>query len=261
MKQTINEVKRMQKLANIINENLNTDVYNEFEIELNGIYYMFDLELSFTYHTDYDDENEYINVDIEEVKINKLFRDIDGEYTEITNPTEIKEIHSMLIADSTAVRELEKHAADNVDLGDNDDDDNYDDSRDVYDDEYPNMAEESTSGDVGAYDTPVAFIKKKKMEGLLIQIIKEELLNEVTYHKFKNEVKFRTKNEQLHKAIREVKRKIIEIDRIVEYTSRMKQELSEGEEGIRYWKATNNNMVRIAEMLNQLTNKIKNLQQ
>ena len=41
----------------------------------------------------------------------------------------------------------------------------------------------------------------------------------------------------------------------------MKQELSEGEEGIRYWKATNNNMVRIAEMLNQLTNKIKNLQQ
>ena len=36
--------------------------------------------------------------------------------------------------------------------------------------------------------------------------IKEELLNEVTYNKFKNEVKFRTKNEQLHKAIREVKR-------------------------------------------------------
>jgi len=95
----------------------------------------------------------------------------------------------------------------------------------------------------------------------LVNIVKEELLNEVTYHKFKNEVKFRTKNEQLHKAIREVKRKLAEIDRIVEYTSRMKQELSEGEEGLRYWKNTEKNVATISEMVNQLNNKIKNLQQ
>jgi hypothetical protein len=95
----------------------------------------------------------------------------------------------------------------------------------------------------------------------LIDIVKEELLNEVTYHKFKNEVKFRTKNEQLHKAIREVKRKLQEIDRIVEYTSRMKQELSEGEEGIKYWKKTESNIATISEMVNHLNNKIKNLNQ
>jgi hypothetical protein len=95
----------------------------------------------------------------------------------------------------------------------------------------------------------------------LKNVIEQELLNEVTYHKFKNEVKFRTKNEQLHKAIREVKRKLSEIDRIVEYTSRMKQELSEGEEGVRYWKATQKNVATISEMVNQLNNKIKNLQQ
>jgi len=95
----------------------------------------------------------------------------------------------------------------------------------------------------------------------LIDIVKEELLNEVTYHKFKNEVKFRTKNEQLHKAIREVKRKLSEIDRIVEYTSRMKQELSEGEEGLRYWKKTESNIATISEMVNHLNNKIKNLNQ
>ena len=99
------------------------------------------------------------------------------------------------------------------------------------------------------------------MNESLENIIKEELLNEVTYHKFKNEVKFRTKNEQLHKAIREVKRKLSEIDRIVEYTSRMKQELSEGEEGIKYWKATSKNVATISEMVNILNNKIKNLQQ
>jgi len=95
----------------------------------------------------------------------------------------------------------------------------------------------------------------------LIDIVKEELLNEVTYHKFKNEVKFRTKNEQLHKAIREVKRKLMEIDRIVEYTSRMKQELSEGEEGLKYWKKTESNISTISEMVNHLNNKIKNLNQ
>jgi uncharacterized UPF0160 family protein len=103
--------------------------------------------------------------------------------------------------------------------------------------------------------------KKSSMNESLLNIIEQELLNEVTYSKFKKDVKFRTKNEQLHKAIREVKRKLMEIDRIVEYTSRMKQELSEGEEGVKYWKATQKNVATISEMVNQLNNKIKNLQQ
>jgi len=103
--------------------------------------------------------------------------------------------------------------------------------------------------------------KYKMYKESLVKLIEQELLNEVTYSKFKNDVKFRTKNEQLHKAIREVKRKLQEIDRIVEYTSRMKQELSEGEEGVKYWKATQKNVATISEMVNHLNNKIKNLQQ
>jgi hypothetical protein len=105
------------------------------------------------------------------------------------------------------------------------------------------------------------YAANENMNNTLANIIKEELLNEVTYSKFKNEVKFRTKNEQLHKAIREVKRKLSEIDRIVEYTSRMKQELSEGEEGVKYWKATQKNVSAISEMVNTLNNKIKTLNQ
>ena len=92
-------------------------------------------------------------------------------------------------------------------------------------------------------------------------VVKEELIKEGTYSKFKNEVKLRSKNEMLHKAIKEVKRKLMEIDRIVEYTSMMKQELSEGEEGLNYWKATTNNVSKIAEMVNELNTKIQNLQQ
>jgi hypothetical protein len=53
----------------------------------------------------------------------------------------------------------------------------------------------------------------------------------------------------------------MEIDRIVEYTSRMKQELSEGEEGLKYWKKTESNISTISEMVNTLNNKIKNLNQ
>ena len=94
----------------------------------------------------------------------------------------------------------------------------------------------------------------------LNDIIEQGVLNEVSYGKFKKEVTFRTKSEQLNKATREVKRKLSEIDRIVEYTSRMKQELSE-DGGINYWKATEKNVATISEMVNQLNNKIKNLNQ
>jgi hypothetical protein len=104
------------------------------------------------------------------------------------------------------------------------------------------------------------YYKKESMKESLLSIIDQELLNEVTYGKFKKDVKFRTKSEQLHKAIREVKRKLAEIDRIVEYTSRMKQELSE-EGGVNYWKATQKNVATISEMVNQLNNKIKSLNQ
>lgn len=166
--------------------------------------------------------------------------------------------------------------------------------------------EESMSGDVGAYSTPFAFMKKGQKtnratqaageegfktvkvgipsdskvkdykaiwksaekpkyklykENMNIQnIIKQELLNEVTYKQFKSEVKFRTKAEQLHKAMREVKKKINEIDRIVEYTQRMKQELSEGD-GVQYWGRTEKAVAQIAEMMNHLNNKINNLKQ
>jgi hypothetical protein len=102
---------------------------------------------------------------------------------------------------------------------------------------------------------------EKIEEMKLNDMIELGILNEVSYGKFKKEVTYRTKSEQLHKAIREVKRKLQEIDRIVEYTSRMKQELSEGEDGIKYWKATQKNVANISEMVNQLNNKIKNLNQ
>ena len=102
--------------------------------------------------------------------------------------------------------------------------------------------------------------KYKMYKESLEDIIKEELLNEGTYNQFKKEIKFRTKAEQLHKAMREVKRKLTEIDRIVEYTQRMKQELSEND-GVQYWGKTEKAVHSISEMVNHLNNKINNLKQ
>lgn len=99
-----------------------------------------------------------------------------------------------------------------------------------------------------------------KINESIDELVKSKLLNEVSYGKFKKDISYRSKTEMLHKGIKEVKRKIQEIDRIVEYTSRMKQELSE-DGGINYWKATQKNVGQISEMINQLNNKIKNLNQ
>lgn len=94
-----------------------------------------------------------------------------------------------------------------------------------------------------------------------LKSIISEVLQEVTYNKFKNETKFRTRSEQIHKAVKMIKENIKKVDKLVEFTTRMRTELSEDEGGLRYWKATSNNVAQIAEMVNTLNNKIKGLTQ
>jgi hypothetical protein len=125
------------------------------------------------------------------------------------------------------------------------------------------LAPAGKPSDSKIYDYKSFFGKKpsyKMYKENLEKLIQEELLNEGTYKQFKKEIKFRTKAEQLHKAMREVKRKLTEIDRIVEYTQRMKQELSEGD-GVAYWGKTEKAVHNIAEMMNHLNTKINNLKQ
>ena len=117
---------------------------------------------------------------------------------------------------------------------------------------------DTTRTGIGAFN--IYYKEKNNMSESIQDIIKEELLSEGTYKQFKKEIKFRTKAEQLHKAMREVKRKLSEIDRIVEYTQRMKQELSEGD-GVQYWGKTEKAVAQISEMVNHLNNKINNLKQ
>jgi hypothetical protein len=101
--------------------------------------------------------------------------------------------------------------------------------------------------------------KNGKVQEVLTKLIKQELLNEVTYNKFRNNVSTRTKPEQLHKAIKEVKRRLQEVNKLVEYTSRMKSELSESEEGIKHWKNTEKSIMQISEMAKGISCKVKKL--
>lgn len=84
------------------------------------------------------------------------------------------------------------------------------------------------------------------------------ILNEVTYHKFKNNIKTRNKNEQFHYAVKEIKKRINEVNKILEYTNRMRTELSEGEV-LKYSHFTEHALGQISNMVAELYSKVKNL--
>ena len=77
------------------------------------------------------------------------------------------------------------------------------------------------------------------------------------YSKFKTETKTRGKSDQFHQAVRGVKKKVQEINRLFEYVSRLKLELSEGEDGLEYKRHTEKALAKIKEMVSELNQNIK----
>jgi predicted transport protein len=84
-------------------------------------------------------------------------------------------------------------------------------------------------------------------------------INEARYSEFKQETKLRTPTEQIHRAVREIRRKIDEIVKVVNHTERMKNELKQSNEGMAYLKRTRNAISSISEKLQELNNRIKGL--
>lgn len=77
------------------------------------------------------------------------------------------------------------------------------------------------------------------------------------YSRFKNETKTRGKADQFHQAIREVKKRVHEIHKVFEYVNRLKEELNEGEDGLKYKKHTEAAVSKIKEMVSELNMKVK----
>jgi hypothetical protein len=93
--------------------------------------------------------------------------------------------------------------------------------------------------------------KKKKKE--------EEQLNEVRYSQFKSETKTRTPQQQLHEGVKKIQRNLDEINKLIEFVTRMKTELKGNEEQIDYLKRTHNALFKINERIQSINEKIKGL--
>lgn len=84
-------------------------------------------------------------------------------------------------------------------------------------------------------------------------------LREVRYSRFKKETERRTPREQLHKAVREIQMKMDEVNKLVDFTSKMRQELKENEDELKYLKRTKNSLYKIQEKIQFISNKIKQI--
>jgi len=97
---------------------------------------------------------------------------------------------------------------------------------------------------------PAPSIPNRKSKVIDYKQLFEKELNE-GYAQFKNSTKTRTKPEQYHSAVKEVKKKVNEINRLFEYMDRLKSELNEGEE-IKYKKYTEKAIQEIKEQTKSL---------
>lgn len=86
-----------------------------------------------------------------------------------------------------------------------------------------------------------------------------DIIKEISFGEFKTNIKHRTKQEQLHKAIKDVKLRLKEIDRIITHTAKLKDELCETDDDIKYWKRTDPNIQMLKQMTQEIYLKIHSL--
>jgi hypothetical protein len=111
------------------------------------------------------------------------------------------------------------------------------------------LDEMSTSGATGFILGKKAFKKPPVQEPIM----------EVRYSQFKTQTKTRTPQEQLHMGVKEIQRKLDEINRLVDFATRMKTELKGDAEQMNFLKRTHNSLFKINEKIQGINIKINNL--
>jgi hypothetical protein len=109
---------------------------------------------------------------------------------------------------------------------------------------------------LGAEEDAVKVLIKAVEMGALkptdaIKIVKKTVNLNEGYAQFRKSTKQRSKPDQFHQAVKQVKQKMNEINRIFEYVDRLKSELSEGED-LKYKKYTENAFQQIKESAKSL---------
>ena len=94
-------------------------------------------------------------------------------------------------------------------------------------------------------------------ESELKELIKQELINEISYRRFNENVSKVTPERKITRALHEVTKRIKEIEQVIEYSTRLKTENTIKKES--FWEAKTEQLVSLSERLNELSTKIKTL--
>jgi Mn-dependent DtxR family transcriptional regulator len=98
-----------------------------------------------------------------------------------------------------------------------------------------------------------------KMYESLKNMIETELLNEISYRRFNENVSKISSERKITRALNEVRKRIREIEQVIEYSNRLKTENTIKKES--FWTAKTEQLNALSERLNDLSNKIRNLSQ
>lgn len=113
----------------------------------------------------------------------------------------------------------------------------------------------------GFTKAPTAQEAGKKMKSIDVKDLwEEESLQESRgYSQFKRETSTRSKPDQMHQAAKLIDKRLEEITRLLEFTSQMKTELSEGEDTLEYKHNTKKVFEKIHSKVLEVYSKVKNL--
>ena len=113
---------------------------------------------------------------------------------------------------------------------------------------------------VGFTKAPTAQEAGKQMKGIDVDMLWKEALEESrAYSQFKKEATMRSKPDQLHEAAKMIQRKLDEVTKLLEFTSQMRNDLSEGEANVEYKHNTKKVFERIHSKVVEVYTKVKGL--
>ena len=113
---------------------------------------------------------------------------------------------------------------------------------------------------VGFTKAPTAQEAGKQMKGIDVDMLWKEALEESrAYNQFKKEATMRSKPDQLHEAAKMIQRKLDEVTKLLEFTSQMRNDLSEGEANVEYKHNTKKVFERIHSKVVEVYTKVKGL--
>jgi hypothetical protein len=113
---------------------------------------------------------------------------------------------------------------------------------------------------VGFTKAPSAEEAGKQMKGIDVDMLWKEALEESrAYSQFKKEAAMRSKPDQLHQAAKMIQHKLQEVEKLLEFTSQMRQDLSEGEASVEYKHNTKKVFERIHSKVVEVYTKVKGL--